>query len=140
MQIETKFNVNQKIFCIDKERRIVKKPCNICNDKGKIKLKGKDYKCPECSGNRYGEYKDVYVVHEAVINRIAISIKEKVHISYKCIYDSDSKLPVKEKYKETSISEYEDNRIFDSYEEADAYCNQMNNGVELVENITAIRW
>ena len=42
--------------------------------------------------------------------------------------------------KETSISEYEDNRIFGSYEEAEAYCKQMNNGVELIEHITAIRW
>ena len=29
MQIETKFNVNQKVFCVDKERRLIKKPCNM---------------------------------------------------------------------------------------------------------------
>lgn len=138
MHIETKFNVNQKVFCVEKERRIIKKPCNICNGRGTIKLKGhngkwKDYKCPECSGNGYGEYQNVYVVHEAVINRIRIGIKEKVTVSYRCIYDRDKDLFVKEKHKETSIAEYE-NRIFGSYEEADVYCKQMNNGVKFFED------
>lgn len=137
MQIKTKFSVNQKVFCVDKERRMTKKPCNICNGKGTITLKGKEYKCPECHGKGYGEYKNVYVIHEAVINRIKISVKEKAHISYRCIYDSDRKLPVKEKHKETSISEYEDNRMFGSYEEADTYCKQMNNGVEFFDGMAA---
>lgn len=139
MQIKTKFSVNQKVFCVEKEHRMIKKPCNICNGKGTITLKGKEYKCPECHGRGYGEYKNVYVVHEAVINRIKISVKEKAHISYRCIYDSDRKLPVKEKHKETSISEYEDNRIFGTYEEADTYCKQMNNGVEFFENMLAAK-
>ena len=133
MHIETKFNVNQKVFCVEKERRIIKKPCNICNGCGTVTLKGKKYKCPECSGNVYGEYQDVYVVHEAVINRIRIGIKEKVTVSYRCIYDRDKDLFVKEKHKETSIPEYE-NKIFGSYEEADAYCKQMNNGMEFFED------
>lgn len=138
MHIETKFNVNQKVFCVEKERRIIKKPCNICNGKGTVTLKGKEYKCPECSGNGYGEYRNVYVVYEAVINRIRVGIKEKVTISYRCIYDRDKDLPIKEKCKETSIAEYED-RIYDTYEEADTYCKQMNNGVEFFENTPATK-
>ena len=130
MQIDTKYNVNQKVFCIDKERRIIKKPCNICNGRGTIKLKGhngkwKDYKCPECFGNGCGECKLVYVVHEAIVNRIRIGIKEKVTISYRCIYDRDKDLHIKEKCKETSIADYE-NRIFATIEEAEAVCVELN--------------
>ena len=110
MQITTKFNVNQRVFCVDKERRIIKKPCNICNGKGTVTLKDKEYKCPECHGNGYGEYRNVYVVHEAVINRIRIGIKENVTISYRCIYDRDKDLPIKDKNKETSIAEFEDRK------------------------------
>lgn len=135
MQIETKFNVNQKVFCVDKERRLIKKPCNICNSKRTVTLKGKEYKCPECSGKGYGEYKSVYVINEAVVNRINIAIKEKVNITYRCIYDRDKDLNIKEKSKETAISDYE-NRVFDSYKEADTYCKQMNNGVEYFNNLS----
>lgn len=126
MQIETKFNVNQKVFCIDKERRIIKKPCNICNGRGTIKLKGKNYKCPECHGNGYGEYQNMYVVHAATISKIKISISDgKVHIVYRCIYDRDADLPLKEKHKEIAIPEYADG-IFAIKEEAEAVCKELN--------------
>lgn len=140
MQIETKFNVNQKVFCVEKERRIIKKPCHICNGSGIVTLKGKEYKCPECSGNGYGEYQNVYVIHEAVINRIRIGIIQNgnIHISYKCIYDRDKNLPIKDKRKETSIAEYED-RVYGTYEEADTFCKQMNNGVEFFEDTPAAK-
>ena len=91
MQIETKFSVNQKVFCVEKERRIIKKPCNICNGCGIVTLKGKKYKCPECSGKGYGEYRNMYVAHAAVISDIKISIsasrEDYTYVSYKCIYD-----------------------------------------------------
>lgn len=131
MQIETKFNVNQKVFCIEKERRIIKKPCNVCNDSETIKLKGKKYKCPECSGNGYGEYRNIYVSHKAVVSRIKISVAENgnTHITYRCIYDRVADLPLKEKHKETSIAEYK-NRIFATQEEAEAACKELNNPIE----------
>lgn len=126
MQIETKFSVNQKVFCVDKERRIIKKPCNICNEKGTVTLNGRTYRCPECSGNGYGEYRNMYVIHEAVNSKIKISVSdEKVHISYRCIYDRDADLPLKEKHKETAIPEYAD-RIFVTMKEAEIYCKELN--------------
>lgn len=130
MKVETKFNVNDRVFCIDNERQTIKKPCNICNGCGTVTLKDKKYKCPECSGNGYGEYQDVYVVHEAVINRIRIGIKEKVTVSYRCIYDRDAGLPKKVKYKEIPIAEYE-NRIFGSLEEAETHCKELNGDLEI---------
>lgn len=139
MQINTKFNVNQKVFCVEKERRIIKKPCKICNSKRIVTLKGKEYKCPECSGNGYGEYKSVYVVHEATIGKMKINVQnDKVYVSYRCIYDRDASLPLKEKHKETVIPEYAD-RIFCALEEADTYCKQMNNGVEFFEDTPAAK-
>lgn len=125
MQIETKFNVNDRVFCIDKERQTIKKTCSLCNGCGTVTLKGKKYKCPECFGNGYEEYQNVYVFHEAIINRIRIGIKEKATISYRCIYDRDADLPNKDKCKEIPIAEYE-NRIFATIEEAEARCKELN--------------
>lgn len=128
MHIETKFNVNARVFCIDKERQIIKKPCNICNGSGTITLKGKIYKCPECHGNDYGKYENVNVFREATINKIKISVcptNGNPHIAYKCIYDIDAELPLKDKHKERTIAEYE-NRIFATKEEAEARCKELN--------------
>ena len=129
MQIETKFNVNQKVFCVDKERRIIKKPCKICNSSGTVKLKGKNYKCPACSSNV--EYRNTHVIHEAVISKIKVSISDgQVHISYRCIYDRDKDLPLKEKHKETAIPEY-GNKIFATLEEAEARCMELDKEINI---------
>ena len=70
----------------------------------------------------------MYVINEAVVNRINVAIKEKMTIYYR-----DKDLNIKEKRKETPISDNE-NRAFGSYVEADTYCKQMNNGTEYFEN------
>ena len=139
MQISTKFSINQKVFCVEKERRMIKKmPCNVCNGSGNITLKGKEYKCPECYGHGYGtsKYANVFVVHEAVVNSIRVNVLKdgNIHVNYRCIYDKHKNLPVKERRKETPIAE-RDNRIYGTYEEADAYCKQMNNGVEFFDDM-----
>lgn len=127
MVINTKFDINTKVFCIDEERRAIKKSCKLCNGSGTVTLKGKKYKCPECSGNGCGEYENVNVIREATINKIKISVcptNDNPHITYKCIYDIYSDLPMKEKHKETTIAEYED-RIFATKEEAEARCKEL---------------
>lgn len=126
MHIETKFNVNDRVFCIDKERQTIRKPCSICNGSGIVILKGIQYQCPECSGNGQGEYLYKYVSHSATINKIIISISKNgnMHVSYRCIYDRDTGLPKKDKYKEIPIAEYE-NRIFTTIEEAEARCKEL---------------
>lgn len=134
MQVGTKFDVNQKVFCVEKEQRIIEKiPCNICNGSRAVILKGKEYKCPECYGHGIEKnvYEEVYIVHKAVINSIKININKdgSIYVTYRCIYDRDKDLPIKAKRKETPIAEYE-NIIFGSYEEADTYCKQMNNDKE----------
>ncbi len=132
MNIKTRFNVNDRVFCIDEERQIFRKPCSICNGSGIVMLKGNQYQCPECAGNGQGEYLYEYVSHSATINKIVISISKNgnIHISYRCIYDRDAGLPKKDKYKEIPIAEYE-NRIFGSLEEAETHCKELNGDLEI---------
>lgn len=74
----------------------------------------------------HGEWQDMYVVHEAVISKIEINVQnDKMYVSYRCIYDRDADLPLKEKHKETSISEYKD-KIFAILEEAETRCKELN--------------
>ena len=55
-------------------------------------------------------------------------------ISYRCIYDRDKDLHIKEKCKETAIAEYE-NRIFGTYEEAEIRCNELNGGGKIMSDL-----
>ncbi len=139
MQIETKFNVGDTVYCVRNERTVIKKPCNICHGKGWIILKGNKYKCPECSGNGYGTYRDIDVVHKAAINRIKMSAAPNgyIHIAYKCILERDVDLPMKEKNKEITIAEYE-NRMFTTKEEAEYRCKEFNGEIIRIPNAMII--
>lgn len=51
MNIKTKFNVGDKIWTIYETEPIEK--CPLCNGAEMVKIKNKNYICPECKGNGY---------------------------------------------------------------------------------------
>ena len=98
MIIETKYTKGDKVIYINRE--IIDIPCNICDGKGEIDIKGKVFECPECRGSksswRFGKW---YVAGEIMIDHISIDIaktkNDKTEIYYfsikngKCVKEQD---------------------------------------------------
>jgi len=55
MEINTKFNFGDTVYPISYKQEEIKKynNCPICNDTGKVELKGELYTCPNCHGRTY---------------------------------------------------------------------------------------
>jgi hypothetical protein len=77
MYIETKFNIGDQIFVVDQHTKHVFIDCKICDGTGIVKIKNKEYECPECNGEKGIEkYKDEFfviekyvIIHEIIITR-----------------------------------------------------------------------
>ncbi len=50
MKNETKFGLQDKVFLIHNTKPVTWIPCTICDSVGKITVKRRKYKCPECYG------------------------------------------------------------------------------------------
>lgn len=51
MELNNKFNIDQKLFMIYFFSKAEKAVCDVCNGDGIIEIKGKRFTCPECNGN-----------------------------------------------------------------------------------------
>jgi hypothetical protein len=80
MQIETKFNIGDEIFVIDHHRKSIFINCEICNGIGIVKIKNKEYECPECKGKKgIIKYKDeFFVINEPVIILETIIMRQNI--------------------------------------------------------------
>lgn len=114
MKLETKFNLNDVVYVIEK-RKYIYKDCNICENTGKITYKNQEYLCPECHGERKRIDKVYWQVEEFTINGILVSIKSNNLISIL--------------YKNNEYdSKYEYN-IYKTKEEAQKQCDRLNQGL-----------
>lgn len=122
MEIITKFELKQKVFCVDRVRVTYRKTpvrCEICDSTGEVQIKGKTFKCPEC----YGDYEDGELLEayfpnpssrQFTVEEICISMHDGENkIVYVCKCDNEEKL-------------YNENRLFATYEKALAFVENAN--------------
>jgi len=67
MDFHSKFSIGDKVFPVMASFKEIKIPCDLCEGKGKLILKEKEYFCPKCYGKKYtlqsvGCYKIDYTV------------------------------------------------------------------------------
>ena len=125
IDVNTKFEVGQNVFLIKKERKVIenKRICKICNGEGHIIYSGYTMCCPECNGDKYictdSQIIDNYSTDKKphAITSIGIKITAK---GSKLIYMIDGK-----PYERKKVSE---NEIFATLEEAQARCDELNEG------------
>lgn len=75
MKIETKFDLGQTVYFIEENtvQMLETEPCDVCNETGRVKIKGQEYMCPKCGG-RLTKYKETTVndICQGVIEEIVI--------------------------------------------------------------------
>ena len=53
IEIKAKYPIewNREYYLVGSKERSVFAPCVACDNKGKVEIKGEEYKCPRCNGN-----------------------------------------------------------------------------------------
>ena len=132
MKIETKYNFKDTVYLVSGRIQRIKVPtnCPICNDRGKIIVKEKEYTCPECRGYTYHtEEGDIeYYVHErqGKVGRITAEYydeKYSKHNESKITYMLDI----------TGVGSgtiWDENDLWFTIEEAQAECDRRNTKCE----------
>lgn len=96
MIIETKYDLNDTVYCIDKDWRQKNVPCKICDSTGKVEIKGKQWVCPNCGGEKLEETERFYtVVGPGKITRIGteVDVEQKgTFICYHILVDGISRM------------------------------------------------
>ena len=118
MGISTKYNINQDVFYVERER--VAETCSTCNGKGKINvtngIKNWNIKCPDCRGK--GQIHNVIhygVAAGNIIKEVIARRSETFSYTKYLLYSGITK-------SETAL--------FPSVEEAEEQCSYLNDQIE----------
>lgn len=118
MEIKTKFNVDDIVYVCRQKKTNESESCKICDGKGIITIKGDNFICPKCNGNKYIHTirESDFVPEEGVITKMSIYIENtKIYTKYECNIRG----------KHRNVSDYK-NIIFATKEEAEARCKELN--------------
>lgn len=123
INIETKFNIGQEVYIIQKAR--AKEPCPACNGQGHIKIEGNDFSCTSCygTGRLYGKKKIYQLLGKDTIT----SIKIFNYLLNTGGHNNELKTVVKYSFK--NGFDYTDQKLFVTQEEAETRCNELNKEV-----------
>ena len=50
MKFDTRYNTGDKVWIVINERKQETIPCDLCDGKGAVTIKGRDITCPDCRG------------------------------------------------------------------------------------------
>lgn len=116
MKIETKFNMNQTVWHIDRKYVWEEHDCYTCNNTGHVTIKKKEFTCPNCRG--LGNKNTRYITHVPIKNKICsidISIDDDgKEIEYQVGADM---------YDSVYLEECE---VYTSEKQAQKVCNKLN--------------
>lgn len=126
MEIKTKFNVGDVVYVCKRNKTHESENCNICDGKGIVTIKGNDFTCPRCNGNKHIHIRGVnsFVPEERTIKKIKIFVhfsKNKGGTQIYTKYEFGSH----DGYGRYSVADY-NNMIFTTKEEAEARCKELN--------------
>lgn len=121
IDVNTKFEVGQEVFLLKETKKTfeTKVTCDICFGTGNISYKGYDMICPKCHGNRSlvldSKDKMMYVVEDSCeITSCRYMITKKESCLYYKTNGRNSLIP--------------EDDIFATQEEAQARCDELNEG------------
>lgn len=118
MVINTKFDIDEDVYVIQKRKISTNYKCNICEGKKIVLIKNEPFNCPKCHGTGTIENKDIDDVYEWVIELTKIYRVDPEIING----IQHNRYSVLRNYG-WSISEDE---IFKTKEEAMAECKRLN--------------
>jgi len=125
MLIESKFDINEKVYYVRKFSKQNIMPCSVCDGKGVVILTEKEYRCPECCGD--GIIIKYRVCKYNTQGRYTIG-----HIKVIITKKKNKKQNKKEVYMfyETGIGSgtiYKEEELFKTEQEAEDHCKELNN-------------
>ena|SRR3990167_68894 len=90
MIIETKFSIGDTLLFKTLGESLTE-PCEICNHTGKIILKDKHYKCPECNGNAKKYISPMAIIKEIIVSSILLRLHAdgSKYVEYHYFYDKN---------------------------------------------------
>ena len=121
MEIETKFNIGDRVWVIDQCRRMIETKCPICNGDSYVNINGTNFKCP--SGDCYKGYvhhwedKKWRIYLDSIVGNIKVEVL------------SNSIAKVEYMIEATGIGTgnvWKENLLFATKEEAQARCDELN--------------
>lgn len=120
INVETKFNIGQEVYIIQKARS--KEPCAACNGEGHIIIDGNRFSCDKCfgTGRLHGKRK----IHQLAGKDIITNIKVYNYLLNTGGHHNESKTVVK--YGFADRSDYTEQKLFATQEEAETRCNELN--------------
>ena len=123
INMETKFNIGQEVYVIQKAR--AKEPCAACNGQGHIKIEGNDFSCTSCfgTGRLHGKRKIYQLLGKDTITSIKI-FNELLNADG---HHNELKTVVKYAFK--NGTDFTDQKLFATQEEAEARCRELNGEV-----------
>lgn len=120
INIETKFNIGQEVYIIQKARS--KEPCAACNGEGHIIVDGNRFSCTSCfgTGRLYGKRKIYQLLGKDTITSIKV-------LNYLLNADGHhNELKTVVKYAFKNGTDFTDQKLFATQEEAEARCRELN--------------
>jgi RecJ-like exonuclease len=137
MKLESKFDLNQKIWYIENSRQRVKHQCPICDGSGKIAGKtDKKFDCPECYGKGYNITWDPTawrVASSLTVGQITISTQnikpDGIFCNMGHYEDGASTTKVEYMTYETGVGGgrvYQETELFETREQAETECIDRN--------------
>lgn len=133
MKIETKFNLGDEVFAIQKDRLQQEAPCSVCKDTHKISVEGVEFRCPQCGGDKYWKYQTRWFVpfsskigQISYIERLA---KYESYGRYDELSPSSNMVEIRYMLEETGVGSgtcWDEHLLFATREEATAQCERLN--------------
>lgn len=119
MEIKTKFSNGDKVWIIQKDNYVYE-DCNICENTGAVKIKGEEFLCPQCQGER------------KKINKVYWQVDNEPRTIHKVIIVKFEDRPTKVSYfylhkSKCYIIEIQEKYCFATQAEAQEECNRRNN-------------
>lgn len=129
MEIKTKFNLGQRVWRVEDLYTRTTGVCKVCNDTKVVNIKGQDFVCPNCANNNHVKhFHRKYVSNDACIGNVRVELYE--HNGNETYRESrDRKDVYQYMLYDTGIgsgSLWDEEKLFASKEEAQTYCDQVN--------------
>ena len=123
INVETKVNIDQEVYIIQKAR--LKEPCAVCNGEGHIIVDGNRFSCTSCfgTGRLYGKRKIYQLLGKDTITSIKV---------FNYLLNADghhNELKTVVKYAFKNGTDFTDQKLFATQEEAEARCRELNGEV-----------
>ena len=132
MDLHTRFNIGDKVVGISYCTKEYIQTCSICEGVGKIKVKDKEFTCPDCYGEggrkEYKPQQWYIITDEGILSHYDKIIKIDVEITKK---ETKTQYMLGARYSGSyGGTLWDENDLFKTIEEAELECKKRNEELE----------